>query len=365
MSTTFADQLKLFALSTDVVDESRFNRVYKLIQEYCLETLEIEFTKLYQASKIDGDPALTRYRLNSTANENIRSVKINKKYTGQIALAFGERKPLWIISPSRSQKLVSARSYIDQWSGVKSIPAFQTSGDPSEESISTSIVVPIYNQGDDLGVLCFETTQCLEITEEAKSELHKIAQTVGMLFRLRRAVDTQRKTTIEAIDNLQKILTSPLPKLTKPKIFLASSSKAEADVIESVLEILKNKTYAQKLDLIYWKEMADPGNINSKLLKEIATCRYGICYFSEKSEDETYIDNVNVVFEAGMFHGRVDEIKSQPASWIPIRERNSPSLPFDFAQERILWVERNGKGGIKKPSFQKQLKYILDAMLAE
>ena len=49
MATTFGDQLKLFALSVDVMGIDRFNRVNRLIEEYCQDTLGIEFTRLYLA----------------------------------------------------------------------------------------------------------------------------------------------------------------------------------------------------------------------------------------------------------------------------------------------------------------------------
>ncbi len=110
--------------------------------------------------------------------------------------------------------------------------------------------------------------------------------------------------------------------------------------------------------------MDQPGNINRQLLEAIASARYGICYFSQKVGDGAYIDNVNVVFEAGMFHGRVDEITPVPASWVPIREQQSPDLPFDFAQERILWVERTRTGKLRTKSFATAMRRNLDALLA-
>ena len=65
-----------------------------------------------------------------------------------------------------------------------------------------------------------------------------------------------------------------------------------------------------------------------------------------------------------MFHGRVDEITPVPASWIPIRERQSPDLPFDFAQERLLWVDRAKDGALKKKPFAAALRTSLSGMLA-
>lgn len=365
MATTFGDQLKLFGLSIDVVGLERFNRVNRLIEEYCRETLGIEFTRLYLESDVDGQVGLRRYGMGAIEVENVRSIRAaDGSYNGQTSLAFDKRKPLWIVSATGKQKLENCDGYVDQWSRLKSIPAYRTAGAAEESNIKTSIVVPIVDARNVLGVLNFGTSEYIEITEEAKHELSKIAETLGILIRLFRSHDAQRASTESALENLQQFLSRPLPKLTKPKIFLASSMLAEADVIGVVLDVLRQKAYAERLDLVYWKQMEQPGNINKQLLEAIASCRYGICYFSQKVAEGEYSDNINVVFEAGMFHGRVDEATPIPASWIPIRERESPELPFDFAQERILWVERTKKGALKIKSLAASLRSRLDAMLA-
>ena len=365
MPATFGDQLKLFALSVDIMGVDRFNRVNRLIDEYCRETLGIELMKLHLASEVDGKPGLKRYAMGALDIENVRSIRAGDgTYSSQTALAFDKRKPLWIVSAGGKQKLENAEHCSDQWSRLKAIPAYRTTGSVEESEVKTSIIVPIPDGNDVLGVLCFGTSDYIEITDEAKSELSKIAETLGILIRLFRAGETQKSSTETALENLQLLLTRPLPKLTKPKIFLASSAAAEADVIGVVLDVLKEKAYTEKLELVYWKAMDQPGNINRQLLEAIAGCRYGICYFSQKVGQGEYVDNVNVVFEAGMFHGRVDEITPVPASWVPIRERQSPDLPFDFAQERILWVERTRSGALKTRSFAAALRGSLDALLS-
>lgn len=364
MPPTFGDQLRLFALSVDVIGITRFNRVNRLIDEYCRETLGIEFTKLHLAGEVDGRPGLKRYGMGAFELESVRAIRTPEgSYNGHTSLAHDKRKPLWIVSATGKQKLENCDRFSDQWSGLKAIPAYRTAGGAQESGIKTSIIVPVLAEGEVLGVLHFGTSDYIEITDEAKSELSKIAETLGILIRLFRAADAQRSSTGTALDNLQQLLTRPLPKLTKPKIFLASSASAEADVISVVLDVLKERAYAERLDLVYWKVMDQPGNINRQLLEAIASCRYGICYFSQRA-GEGYVDNVNVVFEAGMFHGRVDEITPVPASWVPIRERRSPDLPFDFAQERLLWVERDKSGVLRTRLFAAALRGRLDGLLS-
>ncbi|MES9852494.1 MAG: hypothetical protein ABW170_11755 [Candidatus Thiodiazotropha sp. L084R] len=65
-----------------------------------------------------------------------------------------------------------------------------------------------------------------------------------------------------------------------------------------------------------------------------------------------------------MLHGRSDADSPIPASWIPIREKNSTEAPFDFATQRMIEVPRNnGKLQITrfKAMFRKRLDALIDA----
>ena len=52
-----------------------------------------------------------------------------------------------------------------------------------------------------------------------------------------------------------------------------------------------------------------------------------------------------------------------PSLWIPVREENSPRPPFNFAQERILLVERDKNGILKQKAFANEFRKRLSAML--
>ena len=78
------------------------------------------------------------------------------------------------------------------------------------------------------GVIVFDTEEYLEITEQAKCELTKIAETVSILLQLQWSRGSQKTNTVTVIDMLEKSLQEEsIPKLTKPKIFLASSENAQ------------------------------------------------------------------------------------------------------------------------------------------
>jgi hypothetical protein len=106
-----------------------------------------------------------------------------------------------------------------------------------------------------------------------------------------------------------------------------------------------------------------PGNINQQLIEAIRNCRYAICYLSRKNSAGDFRDNRNVIFEAGMFHGRTEETSAVPSRWIPVREKDSHRPPFDFAQERILLVERNKDGSLKQKVFANKFRERVVAML--
>ena len=105
--------------------------------------------------------------------------------------------------------------------------------------------------------------------------------------------------------------------------------------------------------------MNKPGAINQQLLYELGRCRYGVCYMSEATSDAdtAFRDNINVVFEAGMLHGRSDIESSAPASWIPVRERDSPPTPFDFAGQRMI-VTRRSHGHLDVNRFRKSFAKV-------
>ena len=109
--------------------------------------------------------------------------------------------------------------------------------------------------------------------------------------------------------------------------------------------------------------MEGAGNIILQLIEVIGRCRFGICYFSEKGEDGRYFDNPNVIFEAGMFHGKTSGLGGVASAWIPIREKESPDPFFDIAQERIVEVERDEDGGFQAAKFEETLRRRVGAMI--
>jgi hypothetical protein len=78
------------------------------------------------------------------------------------------------------------------------------------------------------------------------------------------------------------------------------------------------------------------------------------------------LDNPNVIFEAGMFQSLTNVAATEaPTGWIPIREPPDlcPSPPFDFAQQRMIIVERFSDQKPNLDRLQADLKDRIETLL--
>ncbi|QTR51208.1 TIR domain-containing protein [Candidatus Thiothrix anitrata] len=366
MHMTFGQRLKQFANAIDIVELETFKQTVTLIEDYLNEVLNIQVVRIMVEGIFnETEPALFKFDLNKTVPVEILLLNQVDNCKGQMPFAYFGRKPMWIVNANKREVLSKRNAqYLDLWSGVKDIVDYRPTG---VDNIRTSIIIPIKNL-DHLvyGVINFETTDYLEITRLAKEELIRIAETISILYQLYKTRGAQTESTEKAVKRLADSLKAGnMPKLTKPSVFLASADKADDAVIAIIREVMAESELSDKVDCIYWKTMSSLGNINQKLLETIASCQYGICYFSQKVSDHSpqYIDNANVVFEAGMFHGRVGNSVSIPCGWIPIREQDSPPSPFDFAAERMIIVPRNKHGELNEEKLRTYFRRYMKSLI--
>lgn len=89
-------------------------------------------------------------------------------------------------------------------------------------------------------------------------------------------------------------------------------------------------------------------------------------HFSETIDDGdfAYADNPNVIFEAGMLHALINSPDAPPSGWIPVREKDAPPAPFDFANERIELVPRDERGKIEEDQFRRRIRRRVDDLLS-
>jgi Predicted nucleotide-binding protein containing TIR-like domain len=342
MGETFGHRLKQFALAVDIVDEDTFKHVWELVRRYVSLELELAYWALLIEGEVNKNPGR---QARECSNENKPSFSLKTAegcYNGLAAYSFAEAKPLWIVSPDK-QHLSPDTLLRDDWSGTKTLPHCDQSVDGS---IRTMILLPLRWKGRTFGVLDLQSTQYDELTNIATVALELLADTLSELLVLSDTNQTQRAHTLQAIGMLRTILQEESwPPLTKPQIFVASSDRADEAVMGTIRSVLND--FKDRLRSHYWKESSNSGNINWDILKQVKASRFGLCYFSEPAEDAKsefrYQDNANVVFEAGMFQSLTNPAATdQPTGWIPVRDPQllSPHPPFDFAQQRMIIVER-------------------------
>jgi hypothetical protein len=355
---TFGDHLRQFARSVDIVDDQTLDGVRDLIYNYVRDELDATYFSLATVQQVDGRPGLRTVW--SSENQDHATTILNAagEYTSQISVSFDQVKSLWVVDPGRGS-LRQAKQYVDLWSETSGLPAYQA---PINRDMKTSIIVPLVHWARPLGVIYLESTSYLEIAEVTKDELELLADTIAILIELRQANKSQITGTRAAVTDLASTLrTTKFPRLTKPQIFVAFSGRADDSVIGVIQQVLEE--FSDALRVVQWNGIEDSGSITLGLIEEIARSRFGICYFSEPSDDQGFIDNPNVLFEAGMLHSLTNSPVTVPTGWIPIREKQSPKIPFDFASERMIIISRAHDGKLASETFRSDLRRRVGVLL--
>jgi hypothetical protein len=339
MSETFGFRLKRFALALDIVDDEIFHRLWSLILSYVKPHLKPTYWALLSASDVNNMPGLTALECSLASKPSFNLRTASGSYNGLAAYSYAEGKPLWIVA-DQNQALGPDTPLQDEWSDATHLPQFDRAG----SDIRTVILVPLISRGRKLGLLDLQSSTYQELTARIKEELTNIAATLSVLLPLYEANEERREHTIEAINLHAKALSEEQwPPLTKPQIFVASSDRADPEIMGVIREILDD--FTDRMHVRYWRECSESGNINQTMLRAVYESQFGLCYFSEPFDDpeqkSKYRDNPNVLFEAGLLQSLTNLVTSVPSGWIPVRESMSLPVPFDFAQERMILVQRS------------------------
>jgi hypothetical protein len=357
---TFGDHLLQFARSVDIVDDQTLDAVRDLIYAYVSDELDAAYFSLACEQQVDNRVGLSTMWSSENQNHATTIRNAEGSYTSQISVSFDQGKPLWIVDPERGS-LRRADSYVDLWSEMVDLPTYQA---PINRDMKTSIIVPLVHWSRILGVIYLESTSYLEIADVTKDELTLLADTIAILLELRRANRAQITGTRAAVSDLSLTLrNTKFPRLTKPQIFVAFPGRADDNVIGVIHQVLDE--FSDALRVVQWSGIEESGSITLGLIEEIARSRFGICYFSEPAEDADggFSDNANVLFEAGMLHSLTNSPVAMPTGWIPIREKQSPKIPFDFASERILIISRHNNGTLAEETFRADLRKRVEVLL--
>jgi hypothetical protein len=363
-TSTFAGQLRHFARSVDIVDDEIFDRVRTLIVRYVRTELDAEYFSLMREESLGGEPVLKMF-WSSDDREHSAAVRTREGgYSNPLTQAFATDRALWIVGADK-KPIRDSTELVDEWSHCDTLPPYQPS---SDQPIRTAVILPLRRRRV-LGVYYFESCSPLGITDVAKVELAMLAEALAILLELYDVNRSQSRMTASAIADLQDNLESArFPRLAKPHFFVASSVRGDRKVMTVVSEVLDE--FSDRIEFTDWRRMTQSGNISTQIAKEITRSRFGICYLSEPGPDGgTYVDNPNVVFEAGMLHARTANNESgdggEPTGWIPIREVDSPPAPFDFASERTVQVPRRADGAVNEDRLRDELRARVQVLLGE
>lgn len=363
IARSFGNRLKQFALSVDNVDDSIFDEIWSLIEDYTKNELEMDYLSFLVEQVILDKPGLRILRCTEAQTLAYPIHNHDGSFNGLTSFSFYTGKPLWIVSPKK-KPLPTASEIIDLWSNSTELPKY---GLPSHEDRKTCVIMPLFQHGRKFGLLHLEAITYQEPTSIAFNELKLFSETISVLYELYNLNESQKNNTKAAIKELQHIKQiGSWPQLTKPHIFVASSSNADEEVIGIINKVLSE--FDDRLKTIVWSDISLSGNINAQVLEHIARAKFGLCYFSEKvdvSDRFEFQDNPNVIFEAGMLHAFTNSPSDVPQSWIPVREASSPKLPFDFASERILIVDRKADGTLNQQLFSENLRKRLLNLLGQ
>jgi hypothetical protein len=362
-SRTFAAHLKQFSRSVDIVDKTTFDGVRDLIVRYVRRELgEKAYFELLRDRPVDGGLVLDTLWSSEDRKQLLSLRHQDGRFETAAAMSFAREKPLWVVALSEEPLDSCPPSDCqDQWSQVTDLPAHRS---PTNRSMRTLITLPLRIKRP-LGLFYLESPHFLVAGDEARNEISLLGGALATRLELWELHETHSELTGEAVDDLRDMVTNAqFPRLARPQVFVAHSQRADGRVTDVMREVLRK--YKARIDVTYWSDISEAGNVTTQIGEKILNSRFGICYLSEPAPagggGTRFVDNPNAVFEAGMLHALANAPSGPPSAWIPIREKESPPAPFDFSHERILEVPRSDTGEVA-PSFATGFQDRVEALL--
>jgi hypothetical protein len=366
---SFGEHLKQFALSVDFIDAGHYELVQQQIKKYLNVQLGATQIALFERAQVDDRDGITtvwsypKFRIHQTLRDK------NGDYRRQLALAIGENRNLWVNSKDPLGR--NGNRGVDEWGEVSdtNLPRFYvaTNARPSRTAI---VLITRNAQGFNNGAFLVEIANKVRPSKVLRREMQLIADAIGLLHATDVATHEQREGTTRAIDTLSDLVGKlELDTGPRPLMFVASSSRAPRDISTAIEQVLKD--FDDTVFVEPWHAIHQPGNINLQLVEKIRKAQYGLCYMSEEVEpeeipangDHRFKDNPNVLVEAGMLHMvTADDIVSG-TGWIPIREDDSPDVPFDLGNQRMVLVKRDKSGVADIQEFKKDLTAKIRSLL--
>lgn len=364
----FGERLSEFVLSIDILDEDAFFELLELITVYVKKHLDVTYFSVLEEDDINEQRGLrTLWTTRDEKRQYILESGAGRKrhYTSHSAYTLGENKPVWAVSATKGP-LHAASGLKDLWSDSTDLPPYSPT---REERVCTSVMHPLRREGRAIGVVEFASEKYVEPAAASFTEATTLATVISRAYRIYDVSKALRGNTRTAIKKLGEALENgSWTRLALPQVFVAfpgaerhegEARKKHEEVIETIKGVVDE--FADTLTAVYWDEVSEAGDINEQVIRDIGSSDYGLCYFSEPADD-SYTDNANVLFEAGMMQALRHSPVAPLSAWIPIRERESGEMPFDIKSERTLHVDRID-GKLDAASFAEALRKALSEIV--
>ena len=379
MARTFGEEICRFSETVSVVNSSIQEEAWSAIANYLKDELAISFISFLRRCSVQQKVGLMsekRWVFGGYRTNFMTIVNDDNQYSGQACYAYDRDEPIWIVDPC-CNPLTQCETFQNLWPGENNeeIPQYRNKMEHAGNPACTSIIIPVRSKlGDIFGVINYESTEYIEYSKTIADELIHIAEAIGNFFLLFTIHENRRKHTIISIDKLTDSSRPKVLDISVNKIFIGwpyNSDHAVTNCIEAVLrdeKVEQNLNSSKRIKPIFWKDITTGGIINLRILEAMLSCKYGIFYLSEidiENKDSGFIrykDNKNVLIEAGILSGKLEGFNH----WIPIRETeesNIERMPFDFANNRILYVPRRSNGELLEPKFKSDLIKYLTAII--
>jgi hypothetical protein len=384
---TFGWHLLQFARSVDSLPFEVVDGMKELTTKYFMSDrgLNACYFCIHRAgAKFEGAPALKTVWSSDPGSEAQVVKRFEDYEKGQgvgspslRALAYNEDRRLWVTAECTGETMQAADCPVlnapgtmlrDHWSEQS------TSDQPLPKYVSlhdspckTLVALPLKHFNQELGVLVLEFSRAIPITSSGRREADLLARALGRILWLQDAAESQLDGTRKAFAELQSVVLENRASLDPPVLFFAFSARADRDVTDVIKGVLREQFGAQ-MKLESWDENEESGQITDYIVQSIFNSRFGICYLSEPRQNPDqpeYVDNDNVLIEAGMLQALKNSPLGTTKAWIPVREsdsRTSP-MPFDFMVESRVLVPRDDKGALRVDDFVTMLKTRLAPLL--
>ena len=170
--------------------------------------------------------------------------------TSQTSYAYHHDKPLWIVAADDGRLSRSdADNVQDLWSRAADLPVYSDYGGGDAR---TSILLPLEYGTRVFGVLNIEFKKVIPISSRAKTIAMDFADALARITWLNETNNTQLDDTRKALQQLESGKEAALDGLLARTVFVASSSKADQDVMQAIMAVLDE--FADLFDVKLWQD---------------------------------------------------------------------------------------------------------------